>query len=75
MEIIAKELLRKEVIFETDIARLIGKSPYSSKTVLISSKSIAKKAAKSSNGVSRKTTKKAKAKAKAKKLGKDSQAQ
>ena len=78
LEIIAKELLLKEVIFETDITRLIGKSPFASKRVLETAKSIAKKAAKSSNGISKKTAKKTKASAKGgsasggKKSGKDS---
>lgn len=61
LEILAKELLKKEVIFETDITRLIGKSPFASKRVLETAESIAKKAAESSNGVSKKKPKKTKA--------------
>ena len=55
LELIAKELLKKEVIFEADLTRLIGKRPFGDTT-----KTMAKKAAKSTNGLKGAKTKKSK---------------
>jgi len=59
LEVVAKELLKKEVIFQEDIVRLIGESPFT-KNEPISPKDLAKKASKKSNGSTKKKTSKTK---------------